>query len=73
MEIRLFLIVIVVILIVLFPIAPKLFRFRIAILRKLKWNGLATLHEKYFDQLVIIARAIMALVAAILVFLLLRA
>lgn len=73
MEIRLFLIVIAVILIVLFPIAPKLIRFRIAVLRKLKWNGLASFHEKYFDRLVIIARAIMALVAAILVFLILRA
>jgi hypothetical protein len=73
MELRIFLIVIAVIIVALFPLAPKLIRFRIAIFRKLKWNGLANFLEKYFDQFVIIARVIMALIVIFLVFLILRA
>ena len=69
MALRLFYIVIVVILVVLFPIAPKMIRLRIAVYRKLNWNGLANFHEKYFDQIVIIARVVMALIAALLLFL----
>jgi hypothetical protein len=72
MVLRMFFIVIAVILIVLFPIAPKIIRLRIAFYRKLKWDGLANFHEKYFDQIVIIARVVMALIAALLVFLVLR-
>jgi hypothetical protein len=68
MGLSLFFIVIVVILIVLIPIAPKMIRLRIAAYRKLKWNGLANFHEKYFDQLVIIARIVMALISAYLIF-----
>jgi hypothetical protein len=71
MELRIFLLVIVLLVIVLIPFAPKMIEFRIAIFRKLKWNGLANFHEKYFDQLVIVARAILALAAAISVFLIL--
>lgn len=72
MGLRLFFIAIAVILIVLIPFAPRMIRLRIAIFRKLKWNGLADWHEKYFDQLVIIVRVVMALIFAILAFLILR-
>jgi len=71
MELRVFLFVIAVLLIVLIPIAPKMLKVRIAVFRKLKWNSLADFHEKHFDQLVIVARTIMVLVIAILVFLIL--
>ena len=69
MELRIFFLVIAVIIIVLFSIAPKMIRLRIAVFRKLKWDGLANFHEKYFDQLVIVVRFILALIIAILVFL----
>ena len=72
MELRLFYIVIAAILFVLIPIVPKMIRFRIAVLRKLKWNGLANFHEKYFDQLVVVIRVIVAIIVALLVFLLIR-
>lgn len=71
MELRLFLVVIAVIMIILIPLAPRMIRFRILVLRMLKWNGLANFHEKYFDQLVIVVRAILALIIAIVVFLIL--
>ncbi len=73
MELRIFLVVIAAIMIVLFSVAPKLIQFRMAVFRKLKWNCLANFHEKHFDQLVIIIRFILALIVAILVFLILRA
>jgi hypothetical protein len=69
MELRLYFVVIIVILSVLFLIAPKMILFRIAVLRKLKWNGLANFHENNFDQLVIITRVLFALFIAILVLL----
>ncbi|MGD8539930.1 MAG: hypothetical protein PVI66_14540 [Candidatus Aminicenantes bacterium] len=73
MELRLLFVAIALILIVLIPIAPKLIRFRIAVFRKLKWNCLANFHEKHFDQLIIVVRVILALIIAILVFLILLA
>ena len=72
MGLRLFFIVIAVLLIVLIPIAPRMIRLRIAVFRKLKWNGLADFHEKNIDQLVIVVRVVMALIIALLVFLILR-
>ena len=71
MEVRLFFLVIAVIMIVLIPIAPRMIRLRIAVFRKLKWNSLANFHEKYFDQLVIVVRVVMALIFAFLMFLVL--
>jgi hypothetical protein len=68
MGLRLFFIVISVLMIVLIPIAPKMIRLRIAIFRKLKWNGLANFHEKYFSRVVTIVRIVMALIAAYLIF-----
>ena len=73
MELRLFLLLIAVIMIVLIPLVPRMISFRIWVLRKLKWNGLANFHEKNFNQLVIVVRVIFALILAILVFLILRA
>jgi hypothetical protein len=70
MALRLFYIVIAVIMIVLIPIAPKMIRLRIAVFRKLKWNGLANFHDKNFDQLVIVVRVVMALIFVVLMFLL---
>jgi len=71
MEVRLFFLVIAVIMIVFIPIAPRMIRLRIAVFRKLKWNSLANFHEKYFDQLVIVVRVVMALIFAFLMFLVL--
>ena len=71
MEVRLFFLVIAVIMIVLIPIAPRMIRLRIAVFRKLKWNSLANFHEKYFDQLVIVVRVVMALIFAFVMFLVL--
>jgi hypothetical protein len=71
MELRVFLAVIAVIMIVLISIVPGIVKLRIKIFRKLKWNSLANFHEKYFDQLVIIARFVLAFIVAILVFLIL--
>jgi len=72
MELRLFLIVIAAIMIVLIPIVPKMIGLRIAVFRKLKWNGLANFHEKHLDQLVLVVRVILAIIVALLVFLILR-
>lgn len=71
MELQVFFIVIAAILIVLISIVPGIVRLRIKIFRKLKWNCLANFHEKHFDQLVIIARFVLAFIAAIVVFLIL--
>jgi hypothetical protein len=71
MALRLFLLVISVLLVVLIPIVPRMIRLRISVFRKLKWNGLADFHEKYFDQLVIVARVVMALIVMLLAFLIL--
>ena len=68
MEVRLFFLVIAVLMIVLIPIAPRMIRLRIAVFRKLKWNSLANFHEKYFDQLVIVVRVVMALIFAFVMF-----
>ena len=68
MEVRLFFLVIAVIMIVFIPIAPRMIRLRIAVFRKLKWNSLANFHEKYFDQLVIVVRVVMALIFAFVMF-----
>ena len=73
MGLRLFFVVIAVIMIVLIPIAPRMIRLRIAVFRKLKWNGLADWHEKNINQLVIVVRVVMGLIFAILAFLILRA
>ena len=73
MGLRLFFIVIAVIMIILIPIAPSMIKLRIAVFRKLKWNGLADFHEKNINQLVIVVRVVMALIFAILTFLILRA
>ena len=73
MGLRLFFVVIAVIMIVLIPIAPRMIRLRIAVFRKLKWNGLADWHEKNINQLVIVVRVVMALIFAILAFLILCA
>jgi hypothetical protein len=73
MELRLFFIVMAAILIVLIPMVPRIVGLRIKILRMLKWNCLADFHEKYFDQLVIIVRAMIAFIIVILLFLFLRA
>ncbi len=71
MELRLFLFLIAILLTVFIPIVPKMLKVRIAVFQKLKWNSLANFHEKYFDQLVIIARTVMAVIIALLVFLIL--
>lgn len=71
MGLRVFFIVIVVIMIILIPIAPSMIRLRIAVFRKLKWNGLADFHEKNINQLVIVVRVVMTLIAALLVSLIL--
>lgn len=73
MGLRLFFIVIAVIMIVLIPIAPRMIRLRIAVFRKLELNGLADWHEKNINQLVIVVRVVMALIFAILAFLILCA
>ena len=73
MGLRLFFVVIAVIMIVLIPIAPRMIRLRIAVFRKLKLNGLADWHEKNINQLVIVVRVVMALIFAILAFLILCA
>lgn len=66
MEVRLFFLLIAVILTVLILLLPRMVRFRIKVLRKLKWNGLANFHENYFDRLVMIVRIVMALIVAYL-------
>lgn len=69
MGLRVFFIGIAVIIVVLIPIAPKIIRLRIAVFRKLRWNGLANFHEKYFDLLVTVVRVVMSLIIVVLIFL----
>jgi len=66
MEELLLFLLIAVIMIILIPVFPRMIRFRIKILRILKWNSLADFHERYFAQIVTIARTVMVLIVIFL-------
>ncbi len=54
----------------LIPLAPKLIRLRIRILRFLRLDWFANLHEKYFNGIVIAVRVIWVAIAIFLIVLL---
>ena len=54
------------IMIILIPVFPRMIRFRIKILRILKWNSLADFHERHFAQIVTIARTVIVLIVIFL-------
>ena len=56
-------------LLLLIPIVPRLFRFRMAVLLRIGLGSLAHWHEEHFDALVLFAR-IMCVMVAILFFVL---
>jgi hypothetical protein len=62
MEELLLFLLIAVIMIILIPVFPQMIRFRIKVLRILKWNSLADFHERNFAQIVIIARIVIVLI-----------
>jgi hypothetical protein len=62
MEELLLFLLISVIMIILIPVFPRMIRFRIKVLRILKWNSLADFHERHFSQIVIIARTVIVLI-----------
>ena len=51
---------------ILMPLAPKLLRLRIRILRWLHWNWAVNLLEKHFDRWVLLIRIILFVIAAVL-------
>jgi len=53
---------------ILIPLAPKLARIRIRILRWLHWNWAANLLEKHFDGWVLLFRVILFVVAVVLLY-----
>jgi hypothetical protein len=66
MEKNLYYAIIAAILIILIPIVPKMVRVRIAVLRWLRWNWLAELHERGFNPIVITVRIFMLAIATYL-------
>lgn len=66
MEELLFFLLITVIMIILIPVSPRMIRFRIKVLRILKWNSLADFHERHFAQIVTIARTVIVLIVILL-------
>ncbi len=57
-----------VLLLILIPLAPKLIRLRIRILRWLHWNWAANLLEKHFDGWVWFLRVFLFVIAAMLLY-----
>ncbi len=53
---------------ILIPLAPKLIRLRIRLLRWLRWNWGANLLEKHFDGWVLFRRVILFVIAAVLLY-----
>ena len=53
--------------IVLFLLIPRMVEFSIAVLKLLKWKGLAELYRKHFKQLVTVVRIMMVIVIILLV------
>lgn len=51
---------------ILIPLAPKLVRLRIRVLRWIHWNWAANLLEKHFDGWVLIFRIVLFVIAAVL-------
>ena len=49
---------------ILIPLAPKLVRLRIRLLRWLRWNWAVNLLEKHFDGWVLLVRIILLVIAA---------
>ena len=66
MEELLLFLLIAVIMIILIPVFPRMIKFRIKVLRILKWNSLADFHERHFAQIVIIARTVIVLIVILL-------
>ena len=66
MEELLLFLLITVIMIILIPVSPRMIRFRIKVLRILKWNSLADFHERHFAQIVTIARTVIVLIVILL-------
>jgi hypothetical protein len=62
MEELLLFLLIAVTMIILIPVFPQMIRFRIKVLRILKWNSLADFHERHFAQIVTIARTVIVLI-----------
>ena len=54
---------------ILIPLAPKLLRLRIRILRWLHWNWAVNLLEKHFDGWVLVVRIILLVIGAVLLYL----
>jgi hypothetical protein len=53
---------------ILIPLAPKLVRLRIRILKWLRWNWASNLLERHFDSWVLIFRLVLFVVAAVLLY-----
>ncbi|MBU8933975.1 MAG: hypothetical protein KOO62_08195 [candidate division Zixibacteria bacterium] len=61
--------IIAAILVALIPIVPKFLCLRIKILRFLRWKSLADWHARHFGGLVIAVRAIMGVIAIVVLIL----
>ena len=60
------LVILAIITAALIPIAPKLLCFRIKVLRFLRLNWLANLHEKYFKGFVLGVRITLAVITVVM-------
>ena len=57
-----------ILLLILIPLAPKLVRLRIRILRWIHWNWAVKLLEKYFDGWVLFVRIVLLVIAVVLLY-----
>jgi hypothetical protein len=53
---------------ILIPLAPKLVRLRIRVLRWLRWNWAVNLLERHFDGWVLFFRLVLFVIAAVLLY-----
>ena len=64
-EERIIFLVLAVLVVCMIPFVPQLTRFRIKILRLLKWHRIAGFIERNFNEVVRVARIVMALIIAV--------
>jgi hypothetical protein len=66
---HLFFLIFAILMIILFPLIPRMVEFSITVLKVLKWNGLAELYRNNFGQLVAIVRIMLAIIIICMLFL----
>ena len=66
MEAKIFFILLGIIMLALIPLVPRLLRFRIRILERLRLEWLAGFHERHFSGIVLVIRVVLVAVGALM-------